>query len=90
MPFGAPFFNEFVVSVPGDMSEILAALEEQKIIGGLNLERFYPELKNHLLVCATEMVTRDAIDRMVAVYREFAASAADHAHAGATAHDASS
>jgi glycine dehydrogenase subunit 1 len=83
-PFAAPFFNEFVVKVPCDAGEFLAALEEQKLIGGFSLERFYPELKDHLLVCTTEMVTRAAIDRMVEVYREALSS---HAHAGVTSPD---
>ena len=68
-PFSAPFFNEFVVKVPGEAEGLLAALRDEKIIGGLNLARFYPELKNHLLVCVTETVSRAAIDRMREVYR---------------------
>ncbi len=72
-PFTAPHFNEFVVRIPGDAEELLAALAEEKIIGGLNLERFYPELKNHLLVCVTETVSKSAIDRVVEIYRRFPA-----------------
>ncbi len=87
-PFAAPFFNEFVVHAPGDAAEILAALEAQKIIGGVNLARFYPELKNHLLVCATETVSREAIDRMIAVYRDFATRRADQVHVGVAARHA--
>jgi glycine dehydrogenase subunit 1 len=71
-PFTASHFNEFVVKAPGDAEELLAALREEKIIGGLHLDRFYPELKNHLLVCVTETVPRSAVDRMVAVWKEFA------------------
>jgi glycine dehydrogenase subunit 1 len=71
-PFTAPWFNEFVVKAPGNAEELLAALREEKILGGLNLEKFYPELKNHLLVCVTETVGKAAIDRMVEVYRRFA------------------
>lgn len=71
--FAGPHFNEFVVKTPGDANELLAALREEKIIGGLNLERFYPELKNHLLVCVTETVNRASIDRMAAVYARVAA-----------------
>ena len=71
-PFTGPHFNEFVVSVPGNVEDLLAALREEKIVGGLNLERFYPELKNHLLVCVTETVSRAALDCMVEVYRQFA------------------
>jgi glycine dehydrogenase subunit 1 len=89
LPFTAPFFNEFVLKVPGDVGEVLAALEAQMILGGLSLERFYPELKNHVLVCATETLNRKAIDRMIAVYREFASRKADHAHADVAARQAS-
>ena len=71
-PFTGPHFNEFVVRAPGDAGDLLEALREEKIIGGLNLERFYPELKNHLLVCVTETVNKSAIDRMREVYRQFA------------------
>ncbi|HEV2178194.1 MAG TPA: aminomethyl-transferring glycine dehydrogenase subunit GcvPA [Terriglobia bacterium] len=70
-PFAGPLFNEFVVKAPGDAEELLAALRAEKIIGGLNLERFYPELKDHLLVCVTEAVPRMALDRMVDVWRQF-------------------
>ena len=72
-PFNAPFFNEFVIKVPGKVEELLAALRAEKIIGGLDLGRFYPELPNHLLVCATETVSRAALDRMSAVYKRFQA-----------------
>ena len=82
-PFSAPFFNEFVIKTPGDASKLLATLEQSKIVGGLNLERFYPELKNHLLVCVTETVSKGAIDRMVAICREFGGGKSDiHNDAG--------
>jgi glycine dehydrogenase subunit 1 len=68
-PFAAPHFNEFVVRVLRDAEKLLAALRAEKIIGGLSLGRFYPELANHLLVCVTETVARTAIDRMVDVCR---------------------
>jgi glycine dehydrogenase subunit 1 len=72
MPFSAAHFNEFVVKAPGDAEELLAGLREEKIIGGLHLDRFYPELKDHLLVCVTETVPRSALNRMVGAWREFA------------------
>lgn len=67
--FGSPFFNEFVVSCPKPASEILAALQEKHIIGGLALERFFPELKNDLLVCVTEQTTKAQIDALVAALK---------------------
>lgn len=73
LPFSGPRFNEFVVKTPAPADELLAALREEKIIGGLNLERFHPELKNHLLVCVTETVSKAAIDRAAAVFAQVAA-----------------
>ncbi len=63
LPFDGPFFNEFVLRTPVGAEDFLEELRREKIIGGLNLERFYPELKNHLLVCVTETVSQSALDR---------------------------
>ncbi|MGH9404742.1 MAG: aminomethyl-transferring glycine dehydrogenase subunit GcvPA [Terriglobia bacterium] len=67
-PFSAPRFNEFVVKTPGKAGEVLEALLDEKIVGGLDLAPYYPELEDHVLVCATECVSRAAIDRMAKVY----------------------
>lgn len=73
-PFTSPCFNEFVVKVPGDAERLLESLRQEKIIGGLHLGEFYPELANHLLLCFTELVSRAAIDRCIEVCRQFACS----------------
>jgi glycine dehydrogenase subunit 1 len=66
--FSGPFFNEFVVRLDGKTPEQAnAALLNQKIIGGLALGRFYPELKNCMLLCATEMNRREDMDALAAV-----------------------
>ena len=64
--FSANFFNEFVVVGPAPAADLLRQLREEKIIGGLELARFFPEMKNEVLVCVTETVTREEIDRLVA------------------------
>ena len=38
------------------------AAAENKIVGGIDLSRWYPELRNCTLWCATEIVTREQID----------------------------
>jgi glycine dehydrogenase subunit 1 len=76
-PFAGPHFNEFVVRTPGNPDELLADLQRQKIIGGLNLERFYPELRNHLLICVTETISRKAIQRTVEAFRRAAGASAE-------------
>ncbi len=69
--FNGPFFNEFVATVE-DPVALNEALLEKKIIGGLPLGRFYPELKNAMLLCATEMSRRPDMD---AVAEAFASAA---------------
>jgi glycine dehydrogenase subunit 1 len=73
IPFASPYFNEFVVKAPGSGEALLGELRQEKILGGVDLERFYPELKDHLLVCVTETVNKATLDRMVEVYRDFSA-----------------
>ncbi len=53
----APFFNEFVADVGRPAGEVLAALRERQILGGLDLGRFYPELSSCILMTATELTT---------------------------------
>lgn len=63
--FNQSFFNEFVLEVPLVQERFLA----QKIIPGLALDRFYPELKGSSLWCVTETKTKEQIDRLVEVTR---------------------
>jgi glycine dehydrogenase subunit 1 len=52
-----------VVELPAAAEETNAALLEQKIIGGLPLAKWYPELgPNASLWCATELTTRKQMD----------------------------
>jgi len=68
--FDAPFFNEFVVRTNGRTPEqINSELLEKKIVGGLLLGRFYPELKDSMLLCATEMSRRQDMDTVAAGFR---------------------
>jgi glycine dehydrogenase subunit 1 len=65
-----PFFHEFVVRCPRPVSEINAVLLEQGIVGGYDLGKDYPHLKNHMLLCVTEMNSRYEIDSLVETLRE--------------------
>jgi len=62
--FSAPTFNEFVLRLKGDPDQALKKLADQEIIGGLPLKRFFPEMKNEILVCVTEKHSREDIDRL--------------------------
>jgi glycine dehydrogenase subunit 1 len=59
--FNAPFFNEIVVEVHAPAVEVLAALRERKILGGVDLGRFYPEYATCILMNATELTTSGEI-----------------------------
>jgi glycine dehydrogenase subunit 1 len=58
----APRFNEFVIRTSEDPYAINARLLGHKIIGGLPLKKFYPELGNASLWCCTELTSRSMID----------------------------
>ncbi len=60
--FDGPIFHECVLRLPGDVEQILAALAENDIFGGLALAPFYAELSNTVLVCATETKTAADLD----------------------------
>ncbi len=67
--FQGKFFNEFVVKVEGESpDEFNKALMKKQIIGGLPLGRFYPELEDSMLLCATEMSTRAHMDTVSEVF----------------------
>ncbi len=63
LAFVSPTFNEFVLKMDGDPEKVLERLERERIIGGLPLGKFYPELHHHLLITVTEMMKREEIDR---------------------------
>jgi glycine dehydrogenase subunit 1 len=59
---GAPRFNEFVLQTDEAPAQWSQRLMDAKIIGGIDLSRWYPELQNCTLWCATEVITRANID----------------------------
>jgi glycine dehydrogenase subunit 1 len=65
--FSGPFFNEFVVSTASP-DAINQSLLEKGIIGGLPLGRYYPELENSMLLCATEMSRRQEMDTVARLF----------------------
>ena len=71
VPFSAaPRFNEFVVKTSEDPYVINGRLLGHKLVGGLPLKKFYPELGNAALWCCTEMTTRTAIDTAAGMLAE--------------------
>lgn len=63
LPFDSPTFNEVVVKFPSGTR--YRELLERKIVAGIPLAQFYPELKNHAVLCVTETCSKDDIDALV-------------------------
>jgi len=63
--FTSPFFKEFAVKCPIPPNKINKLLWDNKILGGFELRRLYPQLQNSLLFCVTERRTKGDIDRLI-------------------------
>ncbi len=61
--FDRPFFHEVVLRLDVPVQAVLRAMAAQNILAGYSLEPHYPELKNCILVCATEKRVGEDIDR---------------------------
>ncbi|MGA2046878.1 MAG: aminomethyl-transferring glycine dehydrogenase subunit GcvPA [Terracidiphilus sp.] len=59
---GAPRFHEFVLETQEDPTSLSKRLIDGKIVGGVALSRWYPELPNATLWCTTEVITKEQID----------------------------
>jgi glycine dehydrogenase subunit 1 len=63
-----PFFQEFVVQCPAPPTEINRKLMEKNILGGLDVSERTP---NGMLLCVTEINSREDIDALIAALSEF-------------------
>ena len=63
--FDSPTFNEFVAEYPGGFDTIYNRLLKKKIIAGLPLATYFPELANHYLFCVTETKTKKDMDAFI-------------------------
>jgi len=84
LPFEkTPWFHEFVVVTPESAEQMNARLLDGEIIGGLALAKWYPELGNASLWCATEQNTRAQMDDAAAVVSGAKAASGEKVLAGA-------
>ena len=65
IPFASSTFNEFVVHFPPGFEATYQRLLEKKIVAGLPLAPYYPDLPNHYLLCVTETKTRNEMDALI-------------------------
>lgn len=63
--FSAPFFQEFVVRLPKPVKAVNQALLAKGILGGLDLEPYFPDMQNCMLLCVTEKRSKAEIDCLV-------------------------
>ena len=63
--FNSPTFNEFVVEFPANFETTYVRLLEKKIVAGLPLTPYYPELAGRYLICVTEMKTKEEMDELI-------------------------
>jgi glycine dehydrogenase subunit 1 len=68
--FAGPIFNEFVLDFGGRWPTVDGHLRQNGVLGGLNLEPDYPELKGCALVCVTEAHRKEDIDRLASLVGE--------------------
>ena len=66
--FSAPIYNEFTLCCP-DARAVNEKLQAEGIIGAYDLQKDYPELKNTLLFCATEMLSKNDMDRVIEIIK---------------------
>lgn len=67
--FDGPFFQEILLKSEIPVGELNEKLLKNGIIGGLEVEKFYPDLKNGWLLAFTEKRTKEEIDRLVAAVK---------------------
>jgi glycine dehydrogenase subunit 1 len=84
LPFEkTPWFHEFVVETAEPVAIVNEQLLEKKIIGGLELGKWYPELKHAALWCVTEQNTRTQMDAAAPVVASAKSANSEKVLAGA-------
>lgn len=63
--FSDSFFNEIVVKCNQPIEQVNKQLLERGFIGGFDLEKYYPQFENHMLIAVTEVRTKEEIDTFV-------------------------
>lgn len=63
--FSGSTYNEFTLLVPGNSSDVLKKLEENRILGGIAVSKYHPELDNAIIVNTTEIHSYEELDGFV-------------------------
>lgn len=68
--FAQPYFHECVIDLPYPAADVLKALLDKGISGGLDLGKYYSGLSKSMLVCATETKTQDDLSHYASTLKE--------------------
>jgi len=60
--FDGPLFHETLIRLPRPAAEVIEEMAAKRIVAGIDCEAYYPQLKNTLLVCATETKTESDLN----------------------------
>lgn len=63
--FDLPFFNEFLVDLPVPADVLNRRLADKGMVGGYDVSRDYPDMKNKILFAATELTSAVEIYRLM-------------------------
>ncbi len=63
--FEGAAFNELVIDVKQNVTEINKELFTKKMIGGYDLAKVEPAMENHMLIAVTELRSKQHIDTFV-------------------------
>lgn len=64
-------FKEIAVRIKGDVNSLIDAMSRKRFLIGPSLEKYNPEWKGAFLLSATEVRTKDEIDRLAIALKEF-------------------
>ncbi|HRY79747.1 MAG TPA: glycine dehydrogenase, partial [Spirochaetia bacterium] len=68
--FAIAFMILFLVKTPVPAQSIYDKLSRRCVVPGLPLSRYWPDRTHELLVCVTEMNTKEQIDLLAASLKE--------------------
>ncbi len=68
--YSGHYFKEFVLKLPVSAASVVEKMADKGFFIGIDLGRFYPDMKNNLLVAVTEQRTKEEIDAAAKALQE--------------------
>ncbi|MFX1277761.1 MAG: glycine dehydrogenase, partial [Promethearchaeota archaeon] len=59
-----PIYNEFLVKVP-NVKSLIEQCKKNNLLPPLKLSKYYPNMKDKVLVCVTEMNSKESIEKFI-------------------------